>query len=78
MQGRDKSRGWSGAVVAATLMDEQAQHVLRGMRSRMMGDYHVRFCEGLGGRFPWATRRFVLVAQSQIPLQMTAEHGGYV
>ena len=44
--------------------------MLRGMRSRMMGDYHVRFCEGLGGRFPWATRRFVLVAQSQIPLQM--------
>ena len=22
----------------------------------MMGDYHVRFCEGLGGQFPWSTR----------------------
>ena len=22
----------------------------------MMGDYHVRFCEGLGGKFPWSTR----------------------
>jgi retron-type reverse transcriptase len=25
--------------------------------SRMMGDYHVRFCEGLGGQFPWSTRQ---------------------
>ena len=23
----------------------------------MMGDYHVRFCEGLGGKFPWSTRQ---------------------
>ena len=22
----------------------------------MMGDYHVRFCEGLGGKCPWSTR----------------------
>ena len=22
----------------------------------MMGDYHVRFCEGLGVKFPWPTR----------------------
>lgn len=25
-------------------------------RSRMSGDVHVRFWEGLRGRFPWATR----------------------
>ena len=25
--------------------------------SRMTGDCHVRFCEGLGGWFLWATRR---------------------
>jgi len=25
-------------------------------KSRMMGDYHVRFCEGLGVKFPLATR----------------------
>ena len=29
-------------------------------KSRMMGDYHVRFCEGLRGKFLRATRRFVL------------------
>jgi hypothetical protein len=23
----------------------------------MIGDYHVRFCEGLGVKFPWSTRR---------------------
>jgi len=26
------------------------------LKSRMMGDYHVRFCEGLGGKFPRSTR----------------------
>jgi len=25
----------------------------------MMGDYHVRFCEGLGGQFPWSTRHLL-------------------
>ena len=28
-------------------------------RSRMSGDVHVRFCESLRGRFPWATRLIV-------------------
>lgn len=28
--------------------------------SRMRGDSHVRFCESLRGRFPWATRRLIL------------------
>jgi hypothetical protein len=27
------------------------------LTSRMMGDYHVRFCEGLGGKFPRSTRQ---------------------
>ena len=36
------------------------------MKSRMMGDHHVRFCEGLGVQFPRSTRlnlsqRFVTV-----------------
>ena len=31
----------------------------RGDTSRMTGDCHVRFCEGLGVRFPRATRREV-------------------
>ena len=26
------------------------------LKSRMMGDYHVRFCERLGVKFPWPTR----------------------
>ena len=26
-------------------------------RSRMNREVHVRFCEGLGVKFPWATRR---------------------
>jgi hypothetical protein len=25
-------------------------------KSRMSGDVHVRICEGLGVKFPWATR----------------------
>ena len=29
-------------------------------RSRMSGDVHVRFCESLRGRFPWATRLVVM------------------
>jgi hypothetical protein len=29
-------------------------------RSRVMGDYHARFCESLMGRFHWATRRVVI------------------
>ena len=29
-------------------------------KSRMMGDYQVRFCEGLGGKCPGSTRQFDL------------------
>jgi len=32
-----------------------------GGKSRMRREFHVRFCEGLGGRFPRATRLVVLV-----------------
>jgi len=31
----------------------------------MMGDYHVRFCEGLKGKFLRATRHFVLKSVAQ-------------
>ena len=30
-------------------------------RSRMSGDVHVRFCESLRGKFPWATRLIIMV-----------------
>ena len=40
-----------------------------------MGDYHVRFCEGLGGRFPWATRRFVLNSTKPNSATNAGEHG---
>ena len=54
-----------------TLAIESAEQRLGGT-SRMMGDYHVRFREGLGGWFPWATRRVVLKKPSttQTPLQL--------
>ena len=30
------------------------------LKSRMMGDYHVRFCERLGVKFPLPTRQISL------------------
>ena len=42
-------------------MDKARPNWLDG-KSRMTGDCHVRFCESLGVRFPWATR---LVGQSK-------------
>jgi len=30
-------------------------------KSRMMGDYHVRFCERLGVKFPLSTRHKTVV-----------------
>jgi hypothetical protein len=30
------------------------------LKSRMMGDYHVRFREGLGGKFPRSTRPMLI------------------
>lgn len=30
-------------------------------RSRMMREYHVRFCEGLGAKSPWSTQQFLVV-----------------
>ena len=29
------------------------------MKSRMMGDYQVRFCERLGVKLPWPTRQTI-------------------
>jgi hypothetical protein len=33
------------------------------MKSRMMGDCHVRFCESLGVKSPWATRHYTHLAK---------------
>ena len=32
----------------------------------MSGDVHVRFCEGLGVRFPWATRLIGTLSPAQM------------
>jgi hypothetical protein len=38
----------------------QTPHLWADMRSRMNREVHVRICESLGVRFPWATRLFTL------------------
>ena len=62
-----KVREWYKAVSSTsicTLGNLEYKEGLDG-RSRMMGDYHVRICEGLRGKFPRATRRFVLKELAQ-------------
>ena len=38
-------------------MNQLIDHVLSGGTSRVTGDGHARFCEGLGVKVPGATRR---------------------
>jgi len=45
--------------------------------SRMMREYHVRFCEGLGVKFPGPTRRVSRVSPVQTALRnCTRDEGG--
>ena len=45
---------WEEPRGKATLLETQLDD-----KSRMTGDCHVRICEGLGVKFPWATRLIV-------------------
>jgi len=54
----------------------QTGQVPGGMMSRMMREYHVRFCEGLRGRFPRATRRLCLIAQASHRSNFQNKGGG--
>ena len=47
-------------------------------RSRMSGDVHVRFCESLRGRFPWATRLAIFVKSKRAGERVLASVGQYL
>jgi RNA-directed DNA polymerase len=44
----------------------------------MSGDVHVRFCEHLGVRFPWVTRRNIFVRTPKAAERVMARIGGYI
>ncbi len=43
-------------VLALAILSNQCYRLDLYNKSRMMGDYHVRFCERLGMKFPLPTR----------------------
>ena len=44
----------------------------------MSGDAHVRFCERLGVRFPWATRRNIYVRSERAGKRVMASIGRFI